>query len=514
MKTVNRILVCMLVLLMLPLSLPVRAADADKELEQKIIDSCYYGQKIDVSEYDLTLEELDEVYYRLHDAGELAWYAERKYFNYEIDEDTQKVLTFEPKLLPASRYDRALYQQRLEEIFQQCVIEGMEPWQIALSVHDYLAVHTAYDESLNVVTGYELLTSGKTVCAGYTEVYRELMRMAGIPCISVVSEPMNHTWNLVCLDGEWYHVDVTWDDPVPDKYGYVSHEFFLLTDEQISSGDNPHYDWGGDVTCTDTTYTDAFFRGVYSPICFEDSATCYLVREEMYQNRVYRRDTATGEETFVYGEKDEYIDIGKGGYYYLHHGLSLWNGRLWVNKLDRVLSMKPDGSDIRTEFTYNARQNKRFISGCCVYNDTIFYSTLEHDIYPEKRKELLEATGYHVHSYTQTVIPPGCGTPGYTESVCSCGIRCNSTPVLALSHEWQRSEEITPTLFEPGSYKEVCIHCAEELTYPLEKLPLRVWLQDHRSGVTIAGCGVVAAVLLIIFLARKRSKKADPVVTE
>lgn len=513
MKTLNRILVCLLMLVMLPFSV-VAKETVSEELEQTIIDSCYYGQKIDLSKYDLTLKQLHETYYGLHDAGELAWYAERKYFNYEADQDTGKILTFEPKLLPASRYDRAVYQQRLEEIFRECVTEGMEPWQIALSVHDYLVVHTAYDEFLKVRTGYDLLVSGKTVCAGYTEVYRELLRMAGIPCVSVVSEPMEHTWNLVCLDGKWYHVDVTWDDPVPDQYGLASHDFFLLTDEQISSGENPHYDWVTDITCTDTAYTDAFFRGVYSPICFTDVSTCYLIRDKKFENSVYRRNITTGEEMLVYKEKNAYINIGKGSYYYRHHGLSVWNGRLWLNNLDKVVSMKPDGSDVRTEFTYSARKNKRFIAGCYVYNDTIRYSTSEHGGYLEKRQETIEPTGYHVHSYTQTVTPPGCGVPGYTESACACGITCRSTPVAALEHEWQRFEEKAPTLFTPGCYIEKCTHCPEKLTYPLEKLPLTVWLQNYSSPMVLGGGAVAVAVMLVILFTRKKAKKNEPISME
>lgn len=505
MKTMKRMLLCLLVLLLLPVSVIARA-DTPEGLEQKIIDSCYYGQKIDISEYKLTVKQLHEIYYALLDAGDLAWYAERKYFNYETDEQTDLVLTFEPKLLPASRYDRAVYQQRLEEILQQCVIDGMEPWQIALSVHDYLVMHTAYDEYLKVTTGYDLLVSGKTVCSGYTEVYRELMRMAGIPCVSVVSEPMEHTWNLVCLDGKWYHVDVTWDDPVPDQYGFARHDYFLLTDEEISSGDDPHYDWVTDITCTDTSYTDAFFRDVDSPICFTDADTCYLIRDKRYENRVYRRDIAVGTETVIYKEKNEYINVGKGSYYYQHFGLSLWNGRLWLSNLDKVLSMEPDGSDLRTEFTYNAKKHKRFIAGSCVYNDTIYYSTAEHGGYLEKRKETLEATGYHVHSYTVTVTEPSCESDGYTDSACSCGITCRSTPVAALGHDWQPGETVAPTVRAQGYYTEQCTHCAQVLTYPLEKIPLEEWLRSNSHWFGAAGAAMAVCVIVTVCLVVRKKK--------
>ena len=48
---------------------------------------------------------------------------------------------------------------------------------------------------------------------------------------------MNHAWNLIKIDGEWYHIDVTWDDPTPDLLGRVNHVFFLISDDAIASSE-------------------------------------------------------------------------------------------------------------------------------------------------------------------------------------------------------------------------------------------------------------------------------------
>ena len=74
----------------------VRAADA--ELEQRIIDSCKYNEKVDISDYKLTVEQLEELYYRLQAEGKLPWYASHEY-TYYYSELTDLMLEFEPILL-------------------------------------------------------------------------------------------------------------------------------------------------------------------------------------------------------------------------------------------------------------------------------------------------------------------------------------------------------------------------------------------------------------------------------
>ena len=508
MKKWCRILIVFaLVLLMLPLVPEARAEvppdrkELLRELKDAIIESCTYNREIDIFSYQISTEELQELFYTMYDQGELPWYTLRDFFSV-FDRDTGMVKSFDPRLLADYKYDRATYQQRLEEILQECVLEGMADWQIALSIHDYLIVHARYDESLRQTNGYELLTAGMTVCAGYTEVYRELMNMAGIPCVSVVSDPMNHTWNLVQLDGEWYHVDVTWDDPTSDCYGRARHEYFLRTDAEMSAGDEPHHSWVTDIKCTDTTFSKAFWHDVENPIVFTDKNTCYLIRDKKLCNIVYKRDLTTGKETAIYKEKGEYINIGKGSYRYMHHGLSLWNGRLWVGTMTKVLSMDLNGKNVRTEFTYAAKKNKRYIGGFYVYNDQLHYLVRTHGGDELTDTEDLESSGYHVHAYTQTVVEPKCGEAGYTLSECSCGIQCQSTPTYPLEHKFESAGRVEPTLTKDGIATERCAHCGLEKTETIPKLTFRERFNNATIGA-IGGALVGVIVVIFILIARK-----------
>ena len=56
-----------------------------------------------------------------------------------------------------------------------------------------------------------------------------------IECTSVPSIECNHMWNKIKIDGKWYNVDVTADDPTPNMSTYTNHSSFLLSDEDIKT---------------------------------------------------------------------------------------------------------------------------------------------------------------------------------------------------------------------------------------------------------------------------------------
>lgn len=78
-------------------------------------------------------------------------------------------------------------------------------------------------------TMYGALTTGTTVCAGYTKLYEALCSYFDIDCIAVTSSV--HAWNLVRYGEHWYIVDVTWND-TKDRS-----RFYHITDAQMTKTD-------------------------------------------------------------------------------------------------------------------------------------------------------------------------------------------------------------------------------------------------------------------------------------
>lgn len=104
-----------------------------------------------------------------------------------------------------------------------------------LAIHDYIIANVEYGHDKDSKTrAYDALFNHTTSCRGYTELFQTFMDMLGIECISVtgVADGDNHIWNMVCIDNEWYHVDVTWDDPI-NGGGMIRHNYFNITDADI-----------------------------------------------------------------------------------------------------------------------------------------------------------------------------------------------------------------------------------------------------------------------------------------
>ena len=91
-------------------------------------------------------------------------------------------------------------------------------------VHDELLELVTYAEDADLSqTAYSALVNKETVCAGYARAYQYLLQQLGIPCYYCTGySGMNHAWNIVYLYGDYYNVDVTWDDTDPATYDYFN----------------------------------------------------------------------------------------------------------------------------------------------------------------------------------------------------------------------------------------------------------------------------------------------------
>lgn len=437
-KWIRRIPGLLLVMAVLSyLVIPAAAADLSG-CRSAITKAARQEEKsVDLSRYALTCDELETLMRDMEVHNDLPWYVDNFQYTYSVLTNEVSELTF--LYLDADTYDRDLYAQKLEQILEETVLPGMSQWQIALSIHDYLAGHFVYDSTLEHHEPYDLLINGSAVCEGYSKAYQDLLELAGLECIECLSENMNHSWNMVKLGSEWYHVDVTWDDPVPDIQGRVNHQYFLLDDATISDADHGHYSWEQYYTADDDSFTvNMPWIGISSPFCFESSTISYFRADEGFEHQIFRRDETTGVHTLLTGFDAGSVNIGPGQYHYSQYGLSLHNGRLYYCDMEHVYSVYTDGSGQTLEFSFDAAENRRYIGGAAVDGDTICLSLCDHSGDPVLKTCPLAASDAddHVHQYEARTIAPGCVTEGCTQYTCSCGESYRDEFTLPVGHSY------------------------------------------------------------------------------
>ena len=152
--------------------------------------------------------------------------------------------------------DVAAMQVKLDQLVDQANTLCQTDLEKVFYAHEWLVQNIAYDRehlSDDVQDDHNLrgaLLEGTAVCDGYAKTYALTLRKLGITGVLVTSKDIGHAWNMVELDGNWYQVDCTWDDPVDgsDQLGYCMHKHLLCTTEEMNTN---HNDDGDDSVAFD-----------------------------------------------------------------------------------------------------------------------------------------------------------------------------------------------------------------------------------------------------------------------
>lgn len=222
--------------------------------------------------------------------------------------------------------------QRLDEICAGVDAQWSD-FEIALYLHDYLCTYFSYDTNYEIYDMYGFLKEGKGVCQAYTLTYMALLARYGIKSDVAVSQSMNHIWNVVVLGGTAYHVDVTWDDPVPDAAGRALHSNFLRSDAGMQSTE--HYGWESELTCSSDVYETTFVVGVDTPYAYTAGQWFYADGKE---HTVFAVDFSTMSTTKVIQTDEKWL-TPDGNSYYVNAflGVGTYRGNLIYNTPDRIM---------------------------------------------------------------------------------------------------------------------------------------------------------------------------------
>lgn len=202
------------------------------------------GKKIDCQKANANEEQLTKAIDAvLNDHAELFWIDNQYEFTYDSDGGIIEDVTLDFFDF-ASTSDKLNDAKAAFEKAADDILAGIGSQQSAVeyerAIHDYICKNTAYDESAPYnQSAYSVIVLHKSVCAGYSKAFQYLLNKKGITCYyipgtttdsNIGGEDGAHAWNIIYLDGEYYNVDVLWDDSASETLEEDVYPFFNLTD--------------------------------------------------------------------------------------------------------------------------------------------------------------------------------------------------------------------------------------------------------------------------------------------
>ncbi len=244
-----------------------------------------------------------------------------------------------------------------EEVAKACSVieEGMSDFDKLLAVHDYFADNYSYDyknlRDLSYMRKHSivgLFVDKTAVCQGYALGYKYILDKLGIENQPVQSEAMAHLWNLVQLEnGNWYHVDTTWDDPSQDWYNPAytptmsdeeyairigdCREYFMLSDNAIQSKESPHFAYTPDGLAKDDIYAEIGMADVNTTLVWY-GGSWYYFDSDCYMHK-YNPTTGTDEKLHRIEKRWPYLS----SFAYMYE----YNGKIYYNSADSIMVYDP-----------------------------------------------------------------------------------------------------------------------------------------------------------------------------
>lgn len=136
--------------------------------------------------------------------------------------------------------------KKIDEILTNNIYTNDTDTQKIRKIKNYLVDNIIYDENFQEndrvspsTRAVGALINNKAVCSGYSDAMALFLDRLNIPNLKVSSE--NHIWNLVYVDNNWKHLDVTWSDT--DTSMDLKEKFFLISAKELLKLDEKEHNF-------------------------------------------------------------------------------------------------------------------------------------------------------------------------------------------------------------------------------------------------------------------------------
>lgn len=237
------------------------------------MDSIYLQSPLNEKEIRVTLSAFK------NDHPEIFWLSNQ--FSYIPDDMTEVQLYSDISPKEINRKSDELI--TAVRFFINKIPAGLSEFERELEIHDLLLHTCSYNENVESTSDdwrpfsiYGALVEGSAVCEGYSRAMQYLLSIFGIECntINGLAQDNPHQWNVVKIDGQWYHLDATWNDTT-DKSIY--YDYFNVSDSVIKYDHeiaSAFSDLSDSQICGDEDNEPSLFN-VFIPECTSEQANFY-----------------------------------------------------------------------------------------------------------------------------------------------------------------------------------------------------------------------------------------------
>lgn len=238
-----------------------------------------------------------------------------------ISTDSAGDIKFKIKYL-TTKTQEVTVQKKVDQVLANIITPSMTTFQKVKAVNDYIVSNAKYGESTKSSphSAHALLMEGQAVCQGYALLTYKMLDQIGVEVqyvVGVVNGNEDHTWNLVKVDGKWYHLDTTWNDPLPNRTGTSSYDYFLVTDAQLKKD----HTW---VTSDYPAATSTIYSYMQNVHYAQQMNNSLYFSNKADNNKLYKLDLGTAKKTkladtrvlYIVGAGDAiyYSDFSNSGY--------------------------------------------------------------------------------------------------------------------------------------------------------------------------------------------------------
>lgn len=218
-------------------------------LDYLVQEAYKFNSDINITEYKIPVSEIQRIVINLVDIPELYFInpEEFRYYWVQDSETGQKLVT---RLLMEyyMTQDEINAANAIIDSVAADYLSGIKPeWndlEKVIYTNNYLCRNCSYADNIIMSshTIYGALVAKEPVCDGYSKAFKFLINKVGVESVVATSLSMQHAWNMVNVNGDFYHLDVTWNDD--DKgVGTISYVYFMCSDTGFSSSQRNHYGW-------------------------------------------------------------------------------------------------------------------------------------------------------------------------------------------------------------------------------------------------------------------------------